>query len=150
MLIYKNLFIILLNRLLFSTGYCYSPIKVTSFSILLKSEYISLTSSEPEAKKVAALVADPLIGLRGGPPTGTSISDAAAQAAVAARVAVQSTSPPAVMAGMGGICNEDIRVPDKMVGLSKYKYYPHFPLSKQNFRIKLCSLSHSSKKFPIE
>ncbi|XP_012266333.1 far upstream element-binding protein 1 isoform X1 [Athalia rosae] len=72
---------------------------------------------EPEAKKVAALVAEPLIGLRGGPPTGTSISEAAAQAAVAARVAVQSTSPPAVMAGMGGICNEDIRVPDKMVGL---------------------------------
>ncbi|XP_020711559.1 far upstream element-binding protein 1 isoform X3 [Athalia rosae] len=58
---------------------------------------------EPEAKKVAALVAEPLIGLRGGPPTGTSISEAAAQAAVAARVAVQSTSPPAVMAGMGVI-----------------------------------------------
>lgn len=87
---------------------------------------------------MAALVADPLIGLRGGPPTGTSISEAAAQAAVAARVAVQSTSPPAVMAGMGGICNEDIRVPDKMVGLSKYKHYPRSPLSKRKkFQVQL-------------
>jgi len=62
---------------------------------------------EPEAKKMASLVADPLIGIRGG-PGGTSIGDPGSQG-----------SRPQVSSNVGGICNEDIRVPDKMVGLSK-------------------------------
>lgn len=61
-------------------------------------------SSEPEAKKMASLVSDSLIGIRGG-PTGSSISDSSSQG-----------SRP-VSSSVGGICNEDIRVPDKMVGL---------------------------------
>lgn len=64
--------------------------------------------AEPEAKKMASLVTDPLIGIRGG-PGGTSIGDPASQG-----------SRPPVSSSVGGICNEDIRVPDKMVGLSKY------------------------------
>lgn len=54
---------------------------------------------------MASLVADPLIGIRGG-PTG-SIGDSSSQG-----------SRP-VSSSVGGVCNEDIRVPDKMVGLSK-------------------------------
>ncbi|XP_033226793.1 far upstream element-binding protein 1 isoform X2 [Belonocnema kinseyi] len=67
-------------------------------------------SAEPEAKKMAALVADPMIGLRGGP--GAPMGDPNVQS----RSAAQSPTAPL---GLGGICNEDIRVPDKMVGLSK-------------------------------
>lgn len=63
--------------------------------------------SEPEAKKMASLVVDPLIGIRGG-PAGNSLGDAGGQG-----------SRPQVSSNLGGICNEDIRVPDKMVGLSK-------------------------------
>jgi len=62
---------------------------------------------EPEAKKIASLVPDPLIGIRGGPP-GNSLGDSSGQG-----------SRPQVSSNLGGICNEDIRVPDKMVGLSK-------------------------------
>lgn len=62
--------------------------------------------SEPEAKKLASLVVDPLIGIRGG-PAGNSLGDAG------------QGSRPQVSSNLGGICNEDIRVPDKMVGLSK-------------------------------
>lgn len=63
--------------------------------------------SEPEAKKMAALVADPLIGIR-GPGSNNSIGDSGSQA-----------SRQQASSSIGGICNEDIRVPDKMVGLSK-------------------------------
>ena len=59
---------------------------------------------------MAALVADPMIGLRGGP--GAPMGDPNVQS----RSAAQSPTAPL---GLGGICNEDIRVPDKMVGLSK-------------------------------
>ncbi|EFN87498.1 Far upstream element-binding protein 1 [Harpegnathos saltator] len=64
-------------------------------------------SSEPEAKKMAALVADPLIGIRGGPGANSSIGDSGSQ----------SSRPQTSSSNVGGICNEDIRVPDKMVGL---------------------------------
>lgn len=67
---------------------------------------------------MTALVADPLIGLRGGPGSGPSMGDVGNQAV---RPAQQASSPTAVMGSLSGICNEDIRVPDKMVGLSKYK-----------------------------
>lgn len=81
-----------------------------SFSII--NIMLHLTLLEPDAKKMAALVADPLIGIRGG--VNSSIGDTGNQA--------PRITPPAAsasMAGVGGICNEDIRVPDKMVGLSK-------------------------------
>lgn len=55
---------------------------------------------EPEPKKLASIIPDPLLNLRGN-------STAADQ--------------PVAAAALGGICNEDIRVPDKMVGLSKSK-----------------------------
>lgn len=64
--------------------------------------------SEPEAKKMATLVADPLMGIRGGPGSNSSLGDSGSQA-----------SRPQTSSSVGGICNEDIRVPDKMVGLSK-------------------------------
>jgi len=62
---------------------------------------------EPEAKKMASLVADPLIGIRGGPAS-NSIGDSSGQGA-----RPPSSNP------LCSMCNEDIRVPDKMVGLSK-------------------------------
>lgn len=62
---------------------------------------------EPEAKKMASLVSDPLLSIRGG-PGGNSIGDSGSQG-----------SRPQVSSSLSGICNEDIRVPDKMVGLSK-------------------------------
>ncbi|KAK0181264.1 hypothetical protein PV327_003560 [Microctonus hyperodae] len=61
---------------------------------------------EPEAKKLAP---DPLIGMRSGSLSGMSEP-------VGGRAALQTPSPNPVP-GLGGICNEDIRVPDKMVGL---------------------------------
>lgn len=64
---------------------------------------------EPEAKKMAPLVADPLAGIRGGP----------AVAMTDPNIQTRSGQSPPISVGMGGICNEDIRVPDKMVGLSK-------------------------------
>ncbi|XP_076376137.1 P-element somatic inhibitor [Megalopta genalis] len=67
--------------------------------------------SEPEAKKMASLVADPLIGLR-GPPGSNSLGDSSNQSG---RTGQAGSSGP--MGNVGGICNEDIRVPDKMVGL---------------------------------
>ncbi|XP_076276173.1 P-element somatic inhibitor isoform X2 [Lasioglossum baleicum] len=67
--------------------------------------------SEPEAKKMASLVADPLIGLR-GPPGSNSLGDSSNQSGRAGQAG--SSGP---MGNVGGICNEDIRVPDKMVGL---------------------------------
>lgn len=70
---------------------------------------IFFTYSEPEAKKMAALVADPLINIRGGPGGNNSIGDSGSQ----------SCRPQTSSSSVGGICNEDIRVPDKMVGLSK-------------------------------
>lgn len=70
---------------------------------------------EPEAKKMAALVADPLIGLR-GPTSNSSIGEGSNQATTKVGSQTSSSTP---IGGMGGICNEDIRVPDKMVGLSK-------------------------------
>lgn len=69
---------------------------------------------EPEAKKMASLVADPLIGLR-GPPGSNSLGDSNNQSGRAGPTG--SSSGP--IGNVGGICNEDIRVPDKMVGLSK-------------------------------
>lgn len=66
---------------------------------------------------MTALVADPMIGMRGGPGSGPQIGEVANQAM---RAAQQVSSPPGMMGGLGGICNEDIRVPDKMVGLSEY------------------------------
>ncbi|XP_046815607.1 far upstream element-binding protein 3 isoform X1 [Vespa crabro] len=71
-------------------------------------------STEPEAKKMAALVADPLIGLRGGPTSNSSIGEGSNQATTKVGSQTSSSTP---IGGMGGICNEDIRVPDKMVGL---------------------------------
>ncbi|XP_076665530.1 P-element somatic inhibitor isoform X4 [Andrena cerasifolii] len=68
--------------------------------------------SEPEAKKMASLVADPLIGLR-GPPGNNSLGDSNNQGGRAGQAG--SSSGP--IGNVGGICNEDIRVPDKMVGL---------------------------------
>ncbi|XP_020281884.1 far upstream element-binding protein 3 isoform X2 [Pseudomyrmex gracilis] len=62
-------------------------------------------SSEPEAKKMASLTVDPLLSIRGGPGSG-SIGESGNQGA-----------RPQVSSNLGGICNEDIRVPDKMVGL---------------------------------
>ena len=56
---------------------------------------------------MASLVADPLIGIRGG-PAGNSIGDSSGQGA-----RPPSSNP------LCSMCNEDIRVPDKMVGLSK-------------------------------
>ncbi|XP_043276913.1 far upstream element-binding protein 1 isoform X2 [Venturia canescens] len=70
--------------------------------------------AEPEAKKMTALVADPMIGMRGAPGSGPPIGEVANQAM---RATQQVSSPPGMMGGLGGICNEDIRVPDKMVGL---------------------------------
>ncbi|KAL2745191.1 far upstream element-binding protein 3 isoform X1 [Vespula maculifrons] len=70
-------------------------------------------STEPEAKKMAALVADPLIGLR-GPTSNSSIGEGSNQATTKVGSQTSSSTP---IGGMGGICNEDIRVPDKMVGL---------------------------------
>ncbi|XP_043462521.1 far upstream element-binding protein 1 isoform X1 [Leptopilina heterotoma] len=64
-------------------------------------------SAEPEAKKMAPLVADPLAGIRGGP----------AVAMTDPNIQTRSGQSPPISVGMGGICNEDIRVPDKMVGL---------------------------------
>ena len=68
---------------------------------------------------MTALVADPMIGLRGGPGAGPPMND---QQSI--RAAQQASSPPDGVGGglshLGGICHEDIRVPDKMVGLSKY------------------------------
>lgn len=64
--------------------------------------------SEPEAKKMATLVADPLMGIRGGPGGNNPIGDSGSQ-----------PPRPQTSSSVGGICNEDIRVPDKMVGLSK-------------------------------
>ncbi|KAG7197906.1 hypothetical protein KM043_016148 [Ampulex compressa] len=72
-------------------------------------------STEPEAKKMAALVADPLIGLRGGPPSNSSMGDSSNQSTP--RVGGQTSSSSTPIGSVGGICNEDIRVPDKMVGL---------------------------------
>lgn len=69
--------------------------------------YLKKKLLEPEAKKMASLVADPLLGIRGGPGSG-SIGESGNQGA-----------RPQVSSNLGGICNEDIRVPDKMVGLSK-------------------------------
>lgn len=66
---------------------------------------------EPEAKKLAP---DPLLGMRSGSLSGMGEP-------VGGRAALQTPSPNPV-AGLGGICNEDIRVPDKMVGLSKFHY----------------------------
>ncbi|CAD6211829.1 GSCOCG00003853001-RA-CDS [Cotesia congregata] len=60
-------------------------------------------SSEPETKKLAP---DPLIGMRGGPISGMSDNGGNRGGPVS------SPTP-----GLGGICTEDIRVPDKMVGL---------------------------------
>ncbi|XP_008552793.1 far upstream element-binding protein 3 isoform X1 [Microplitis demolitor] len=59
--------------------------------------------TEPEAKKLAQ---DPLIGMRGGPLGGIGDNGGNRGAPV--------SSP---TSSLGGICNEDIRVPDKMVGL---------------------------------
>ena len=73
---------------------------------------------EPETKKMA--VADPLIGMRG---PGAPIGDPNVQS----RSAAQS---PTGLIGLGGICSEDIRVPDKMVGLSKY-FFP-----RRNYHLK--------------
>ncbi|XP_015433455.1 PREDICTED: far upstream element-binding protein 1 isoform X1 [Dufourea novaeangliae] len=67
--------------------------------------------SEPEAKKMASLVTDSLIGLR-GPPGGNSLGDSSSQSGRASQAG--SSGP---IGNVGGICNEDIRVPDKMVGL---------------------------------
>lgn len=58
---------------------------------------------------MASLVPDPLLAIRG--PGGSSIGDSNSQG-----------SRPQVSSSLSGICNEDIRVPDKMVGLSKSKY----------------------------
>ncbi|XP_066592591.1 far upstream element-binding protein 1 isoform X2 [Prorops nasuta] len=69
-------------------------------------------STEPEAKKMAAMVADPLMGLRTGPAGNSSLGDNP----LGSRIGGQATSPPPI-GGIGSICNEDIRVPDKMVGL---------------------------------
>lgn len=77
--------------------------------LYLLISYIFFIYLEPEAKKMAALVADPLIGIRGGPGGNGSIGDSGSQ----------SSRPQTSSSSVGGICNEDIRVPDKMVGLSK-------------------------------
>lgn len=64
---------------------------------------------EPEAKKLAP---DPLLGLRGQPGLGDPTS---------LRGPPQASSPPhGIGGGLSGNCVEDIRVPDKMVGLSEY------------------------------
>lgn len=63
---------------------------------------------------MASLVADPLIGLR-GPPGNNSLGDSNNQGGRAGQAGA-SSGP---IGNVGGICNEDIRVPDKMVGLSK-------------------------------
>ncbi|XP_054004511.1 far upstream element-binding protein 3 isoform X2 [Hylaeus anthracinus] len=72
----------------------------------------SVILPEPEAKKMASLVADPLIGLR-GPPGSNSLGDSSSQGGRSGPTG--SSSGP--IGNVGGICNEDIRVPDKMVGL---------------------------------
>lgn len=71
-----------------------------------------------------AALADPLIGMRGGPPNVGSLDTNSS------RGMSQSSSPTNPMSGMGGICSEDIRVPDKMVGLSKWNTI--FPANMKN------------------
>lgn len=73
----------------------------------------------PDAKKVAS---------EGVPGRGSSAAAAAAAqaAAVAARVAaaaaagIQGLGVPGL--ALGPVNNEDVRVPDKMVGLSKFRF----------------------------
>ncbi|CAD1480955.1 unnamed protein product, partial [Heterotrigona itama] len=66
----------------------------------------------PEAKKMASLVSDPLMGLRGSAGSnvlGESINPTGRTG--------QTGSSAGPIGNVGGICNEDIRVPDNMVGL---------------------------------
>lgn len=68
--------------------------------------------AEPEAKKMASLVSDPLMGLRGSAGSnvlGESINPTGRTG--------QTGSSAGPIGNVGGICNEDIRVPDNMVGL---------------------------------
>lgn len=71
---------------------------------------------EPEAKKAA--LSDPLLNsLRGNAVSGLSgIGDSPIQRPSAG---VTPTNPGV----LGGICNEEINVPDKLVGLSKFNYF---------------------------
>lgn len=69
---------------------------------------------EPEAKKMASLVSDPLIGLRG--PAGSNSLGESINPTGRSGQGGSSSGP---IGNVGGICNEDIRVPDNMVGLSK-------------------------------
>ncbi|XP_011501071.1 PREDICTED: far upstream element-binding protein 3 isoform X4 [Ceratosolen solmsi marchali] len=66
---------------------------------------------EPEPKKLTPIITDPLINLRGNTTPGipTNINDSPIS-----RPSGPTTPNPVAL---GGICNEDIRVPDKMVGL---------------------------------
>lgn len=89
---------------------------------------------EPESKKVAsgtgALPGSDSsgAGATGGTSSSSAAAAAAAQAAaVAARVAaaaaagIQGLGVPGLQIAGGPVTNEDIKVPDKMVGLSKYR-----------------------------
>ena len=69
------------------------------------SKYIT----EPEAKKLASVMPDPMINMR---PNVVPTAPDPIKAAVS----------PSMTAGLGTICNEEIRVPDKMVGLSKFEF----------------------------
>lgn len=109
-------------------------LKIVYILSVLSGFLFPLCCKEPEAKKVAA-VNDPagvqLAALRAqqatSPPGTNSAATAAAvqAAAVAARVAaaaaagLQGLGVGVGVPGLGAVQNEDIRVPDKMVGLSK-------------------------------
>lgn len=66
------------------------------------------------------------------PPASTA---AAAAAAVAARVAAAAAAGLQGLGvpGLGAVQNEDIRVPDKMVGLSEYFKIQHLTFFKNKF-----------------
>lgn len=76
---------------------------------------LGLSFLEPEAKKMASLVSDPLIGLHSS-ASSNSIGESSNQTGRGGQAG--SSSGP--LGNVGGICSEDIRVPDNMVGLSKY------------------------------
>lgn len=81
---------------------------------------------EPEPKKMASIVADPLMGLgggRGGGPMNSAMGGGGGESMGPGggpggpRMGMHG--PPQSAMGGGSVCNEDIRVPDKMVGLSE-------------------------------
>lgn len=124
--------------------------------------------NEPEAKKIAGGLSDGGGGGAGGGLGGAAAQAAAQAAAVAARIAAAnansgggpahglggggggggggpSMGPGMGPPGLGPVLNEDIKVPDKMVGLSKYSSLT-VSLSQDYKNIFLTPLSHRSRR----